>query len=277
MLLKIYGVSKFLKNHRLTYYTFLLLICFSFVSCNQSSSSQIKAENEECEKNIKILKELEEENIVEVEKFIDELIASRENSSTDEDNETDNEAEEINFKQYYSNSVFMGDSLVEPLSLYGFLDTSSVVAKVGQNVFTALKSINTVANLNPKYIYLLYGLNDMSIYSNSKDFADNYKNLIVGLKDKLPNASIAIMSILPVEDKVSSKDNNFSKERQDKFNNELKNMCKELAINFVDITDLVTKELFEPDGIHMVAKFYPLWLEKIKDYREMQTMEDINE
>ena len=166
-------------------------------------------------------------------------------------------------RTYFQNDVFMGDSLVEGFSAYQYLDTSSVVAKVGSNVASAGEQIQSVINLAPKRLYLLYGLNDLQIYQDEIDFIRAYDDLISTLKEKLPSTTIYITSIFPVQDWVSQEQPNLSGERIKSFNHALQQMCEEEGYRYIDVGSSLDNSYYEQDGMHVKASFYPIWMETV--------------
>lgn len=168
-----------------------------------------------------------------------------------------------NLKEIFNGTVFMGDSLTEPLSFYNILNEDSVLGIKGRDVIKAKKNdIGTLKSLNPKNIVMMYGMNDLLLFNNSKEFRKNYENLINEVKKELPNSEIYINSVFPVSNKAIAKEQGLSKVND--FNNELKEMCNVNNIKFIDTTSMVKEDFYEPDGIHMKANFYTPWLKVIK-------------
>ena len=108
-------------------------------------------------------------------------------------------------QERFANSVFLGDSLTEGLSLYGYVDASNVVAVRGLNLITAQKKIKKIAKKNPQYLFVMLGINDLSwTGSTVSGVADSYKKLIEKIHKKTPETKIYIQSLLPVTKKYES-------------------------------------------------------------------------
>lgn len=214
-----------------------------------------KANDEKVAKGVSILQSSEKKDVAEIENKIKDMNSKNIfNEST---------IDSSNLKEIFKDTVFMGDSLTEPLSFYNILDEDSVVGIKGRDVIKAKKEdIGTLKSLEPKKIVMMYGMNDLLLFSNSKDFIKNYENLINEIKKELPNAEIYVNSIFPVSSKAIAKKKEFSKVND--FNNALEEMCNTMGVKFIDTTSMVKEDMYEPDGIHLKAEFYTPWLQVIK-------------
>lgn len=209
------------------------------------------------EKGVAKIKELESEDISRIRNEIEKN--SEDNSNIDE-NKND-----VNFEKVFEDSVIMGDSRGEGLTEYGFLSPSSVVAYKGRNVIEAKGDVLEVVNLSPSNIFLTYGMNDLQLFSNSKDFINKYEILIKDIKQKLPSSKIYVTSIIPTTQSAMEKDHSFKNVYS--FNKALEDMCKDLNVEFINVNDSVNSKnnLYEPDGIHFSAKFYNRYLNILKN------------
>lgn len=226
------------------------------------------------EDGVLAIKDLENKDVSDIQRKIekikqdkiDELNKKNQESIKKNEKSNTNENKNRNYKEIFEDTVFMGDSLVEPLEEYNFLSSSSVVATKGRNVITANeKDVSSVTNLKPRKIIMLYGMNDLNMFKYKNDFINKYKVLIGNIRNRLPETKIYINNIFKTQEKVWLNDKNFTPERITEFNNALKDMCDELKINYIDVSSLVkgNSKLYEPDGIHLIANFYPNWLEQI--------------
>lgn len=223
------------------------------------------------EDGVLAIRNLENKNVSDIQSKIEKIKQDKLNKVNKESikkHEKSNTKEQKNrsYKAIFEDTVFMGDSLVEPLDEYNFISSSSVVATKGRNVITANeKDISSVISLKPRKIVMLYGMNDLGMFKYKNDFIDKYKKLIANIRKQLPGTQIYINNIFKTQEKVWLKDKNLMPERITEFNNALKDMCDELKINYIDVSYLVqsNSKLYEPDGIHLIANFYPKWLEQI--------------
>lgn len=202
------------------------------------------------EKGISEIKKLESKNVVELEKKIDNMNQEK--------------LKNRDFKNIFSNSVVMGDSISEALTEYNLLNKSSVIAVKGRNTKSAMSDINTAVNLQPANIFLTYGMNDILYFNgNPEPFIKQYEKMVLEIKNKLPQTNIYITEILSVQKKAIARKSEFSK--LNKFNEALSQMCKENKITFIETNDLLSEDskFYENDGIHMKIGFYPVWLNRL--------------
>ncbi|MBX4260338.1 hypothetical protein KTC96_22980 (plasmid) [Clostridium estertheticum] len=176
-------------------------------------------------------------------------------------------------KMYFEESVFMGDSITEGLDFYDIVNKSSVLAKKGQGLVQAKKSVSILSNISPERIFVLYGMNDLESSKNSDDFKSNYIKLVKDIKQTVPNAEIYLQSLTPVQAKVQQKNNSFSQDRLDKFTQAIIEVAREEHVHFIDIRPMLKgkEALFEQDGIHFKADFYGLWLNDLKRQLKSQS------
>lgn len=171
----------------------------------------------------------------------------------------------VDYKAVFKNDVFIGDSISEGLNFYDYLDDSNVIAKKGMSISAAVGEMDTLVSLNPKNIYVLFGVNDMGATTSSQWIGNKYTDLVHAIKSKLPNANIYIQSIMPVLPKVETRAPYITNAHIIECNNKIIEMTKIENINYLDIASVVNtnKNLYEGDGIHFKPQFYPLWLDYV--------------
>lgn len=173
-----------------------------------------------------------------------------------------------NFEKVFSDDVFMGDSISEGLSFYDYLDEKNVDAKKGMSIVNAKNEISSIVKLQPKKVYILYGINDMNDTVSSKWFIDQYRGFIDKLKAQIPQANIYIQSILPISPSVEKKNPHLNNKHISECNAALIEMAKEENVSFINIASLVNPDntsLYEGDGTHFKAEFYPIWLKYVAE------------
>ena len=206
---------------------------------------------------IKIIKSLEEKDVVESEEQINLVQSSLQGVNINKDNYN----EKANLINKFSNSVILGDSRAESILSYEILNNSSVVAYKGRNLISAQKSgdINKAINLAPKNIFLTYGLNDVQVYGNTSDFIKEYEKIIKDIQMQLPNTKIYVNSIFRVNSKAISK--SPALENVPQFNAAIMDMCNKLGLVYIDASSIVDDSLYEGDGIHFKPEFNKRWVE----------------
>lgn len=190
-------------------------------------------------------------------------------TSTDTSSNKKSTEPEIDEK-FFSNALFIGDSITEGISAYGFLDKTNVLAVKGLTVLKAEKEMDTIVKRKPDRIYILLGSNDLLYGMDSEKFSSQYIEFIQHIKEKLPETKLYIQSIFPVSREVESKKPMLSNSRIDIFNKDLKKMAEQQGIGYIDISGLlkdasgIMNKDYTSDGIHVKYKFYSIWLDYIK-------------
>lgn len=164
-------------------------------------------------------------------------------------------------KERFSGVVVMGDSITQAFVEYDVLNSSSVVAKVGINFDEVDDQIEQAKKLDPQVIFLNYGNND--IEADQETFIKEYTDVIKKLQKAVPDAHIFVNAMFPVQEKALQKEPAFANIKE--YNKAIETMCEKLQVGFLDSSDLVKDEYYEPDGIHFKASFYPIWAEKMSE------------
>lgn len=248
-------------------FTILILILVIITTTFFITKIYLNKKKEEAliKKNYALLQKLENRDINNIEKKLSEDGNSN-NNKTESYEKIQKQISNKSNKLFFENSVFMGDSITEALEFYNILNSSSVLAKKGQDVIKARKSVPQLKNLNPKRIFILYGENDLELFSDAKDFEDNYTKLVKDIKRALPNSQIYLQSVMPAQPKAQQRNKKLSNFRSSLFLDVVKRVAKKEKVNFIDIRPVIANKnyLYEPDGIHFNAKFYSLWLNYLR-------------
>lgn len=167
----------------------------------------------------------------------------------------------INVK--FEGSLVMGDSQAESLVFYKILDESEVIAHKGKRIQDASGELETVVNLNPKNIFLTYGMNDLGLYASGEEFAAVYKSFIQQLSEALPDTNIYVCSIFPALPKAVARQSYLG--NAPAFSDALKAACEEIGITYIDSNSLVNESSYDQDGVHMNYEFYKTWAEYLAE------------
>ena len=84
---------------------------------------------------------------------------------------------------------------------------------------------------------------------------------------ELPDANIFVNSIFPVQQKAIDKDPLLAGIPE--YNEALSTLCESRGIGFIDNSELVQDQYYEPDGQHFQAGFYPLWAEHMAEVAQL--------
>lgn len=183
-------------------------------------------------------------------------------------------------KEYFSSSLFIGDSISTGLSLYGFLDADNVFATQGLAPSTALTAEidgmtveSKIASFKPKRIFIMLGTNSVG-YGETEYLVASMKTLVDDISE-LCNAEIYVISIPPVTRAADlSNENYLTIEAITEYNNLLKEEISKTDAKFIDFYNILAdsdgyfnEDYAEMDGIHFMGKTYQVML----SYLEKQT------
>lgn len=173
----------------------------------------------------------------------------------------------------FDDAVILGDSRAVGFSYYGFVDESRMITGTGDTILNLPSKIDTLAAMNPKYIYLCYGLNDIKIgYWPSLDsHIQQYLEYVDRIRQALPDSVVIISSVLPYVEPTSGQSDSSDDPdlkrlaKIPNWNSAMAQACAEAGIIFVDNSQISAdhRNLWEPDGIHMQEPFYPYWAKNL--------------
>lgn len=167
-------------------------------------------------------------------------------------------------KEKFSGAVVIGDSVAQGFSEYDILNTSSVVSKIGVHLYETDELLTQAEALSPGTVFLALGRNDLASTEGDVDkFISQYTEVLDQIAKELPDANVFVDSIFPVQESAIE-DDPYLADIAD-YNVALKELCDSRSIGFIDNTDLVEDQYFEPDGQHFKADFYPIWAEHMAE------------
>ena len=223
---------------------------FAYTSVTEDKTSEF-----EVEKGLAVIKELESVEVADVEKILESI--AREKS------ESEQEWNERSLKERYENAMVLGDSEAASLSAYDILSENEVAALVGCSIEAADEHVQAAIDARPSVVFMTYGKNDLGRYGSPEEFVDVYAEKISTLQKGLPDAKIYITSIFPSAQFV--KDERPYMANDTAFNEALQKKAEKMNLEYIDCTELVSDEYYEPDGDHFIKDFYELWAEYLAD------------
>jgi lysophospholipase L1-like esterase len=176
--------------------------------------------------------------------------------------------------------VFIGDSIVqrweeEGLEAWQELDQryGSKITNLGfgadriQHVIWRLNNGEFPARINPEYIVLLVGTNNLLFFSDSPEsMAAGIGNIIETLHKRSPKSKIVLCSLLPSDSSIGIGD---IESKRGAVNSMIMEYDGYLNVSYVDIGQYYTDDagnlrdgLFA-DGVHLTLEGYNIWKDKI--------------
>ena len=183
----------------------------------------------------------------------------------------------------FQDAVILGDSRAVGFFYYGFVDESRDLTGSGETILDIPKKLDTLQAMNPRYVYLAYGLNDIKIghWGSLQAHISEYLDRVQDIRERLPEAVIVISSVLPYHDPnartdatgetppTSGSSPTSSLTEADRkrlaqipeWNRLMADAAREHGVIFVDNSAICQEyeNLWEKDGIHVFKAFYPHW------------------
>ncbi|WP_272595707.1 GDSL-type esterase/lipase family protein [Paenibacillus apiarius] len=195
-----------------------------------------------------------------------ETSAKKDEKTVKETSAPMNESTEL--KTLFKKSVFYGDSITEGFSFHDILNKTNVFGEAGKTAFFAVEN-NDVAKLaerNPEHLFIALGSDDILWPTeNPLQFGiQQYGKLLDQIKEKLPSTKVTILSVTPVTEKALKEEPRYSNIAA--YNQMLKELAEKKQVKYVDVSSVAEQNpaLYEEDGIHFKADFYPLMLDFLK-------------
>lgn len=168
----------------------------------------------------------------------------------------------ITYRQIFSDTLIVGDSLMNGLEIYDILDSANMITKVGASLYHLGDNVEKIISYSPKVLILHYGVNMIE----GKDyFIDNfismYKGYIGEIRKGSPDTKIVVSGMFPVSSKGIENEPVLA--NCPKYEKRIAEMCGELGVTYLDNTKIIKdgSAYYDMDGIHMKRDFYTdVWL-----------------
>ena len=128
---------------------------------------------------------------------------------------------------------------------------------------------------NPTDVFIELGVNDFKGETSINDVVSNLKSIVTGIQNNRSMATIYVSSLYPVNDTIDGfdKDENLTNDFIKDVNNEIKTMCKNLDVKYIDMyselsEDDLLKENYTDDGIRLNEDGYKKVFKVINRYIE---------
>ncbi len=179
------------------------------------------------------------------------------------------------------NYLFLGDSITDFYDLDRFYPDMPVVnSGVNANRTTHILDdmYNRVYKYNPSKVFILIGVNDIIDDKDATEITTNIREIVDGIQDNRKYAEIYVESIYPINDtedeKIDLEMVNASRnnEKIKTINKEIKKMCKEKKITYIDMYSKLVDEDdklnidYTTEGLHLNNEGYKVVTEEIMKY-----------
>lgn len=170
------------------------------------------------------------------------------------------------FKEIFSNSVVVGDSIVYGILQCDLMYESSVVYEVGYSLMEMDEDeyLSRIQALYPEKIFVYLGFNDVGQCDGDYDrFYRRYVHFIKDLQEYCPGVQIYANQLFhPLNlDTIGIEYYNDI----DSYNQIIAQVCQEYGLVLIENGDLVKEEYYYKDGYHFLYPFYPGWLRRMAE------------
>lgn len=184
---------------------------------------------------------------------------------------------------YFSDSAFMGNSLMDGFKLFSGLTTCDYYAATSMTVVGATSKVcisldngsqGTVVDglIQKPYgkIYILLGINEIGF--DVATFIDYYSKMLDTIIAAQPDCNVYIMGITPVSATKSSSGEIFNMTRITEYNTALRQLAVDKGCYYMDLVSaLAGPDGYLPasettDGVHFSAQVYKTWLDYVKTH-----------
>lgn len=172
------------------------------------------------------------------------------------------------------NIVFFGNSITEAGKWSSYFPGCSISNRgiSGDNTDGMIARIHEVIAAQPSKIFIMAGINDMSLQRDNTMIIRQMKLLLRQIKAGSPDTEIYVQSILPLNDEKLKYARLVDKATQIvEYNERLEVLCEEMGIPYIDIYTFLSdgegqlKAEYTTDGLHINAAAYEVWSEVIKE------------
>ena len=181
------------------------------------------------------------------------------------------EAVEFTKKDYYSDSVFMGDSVISGIESYGYLD--NVVGNVNATSGKLESYVSEAMKSNPSKVFIMVGHNDAN-YGTIKEesLASNITDIVEEIHKKKSSTKVYVLSITPITSAYENKSSNNVKQSYiDKANSLIEENASSGKYTYVDVASAYKdangymKTDCTGNGISLKNSYYPFLLNGIAE------------
>jgi lysophospholipase L1-like esterase len=166
--------------------------------------------------------------------------------------------------------AFFGNSITRGSDFQEYFPDKKIInlGYAGDNITGMIRRVPMLQAANPKKIFIMAGTNDI-FHINTDALVKRYTILLNEINDSIPNATVYIQSILPMNQNMYK-----SAPSNDKIieaNNAIKNLADQRHIRYIDLYSLYVDDNVLPanitkDGIHIYPQYYQKWADKVKPF-----------
>ena len=159
-------------------------------------------------------------------------------------------------KSRFSDTIILGDSLVEGFYDYELIDQSSVISVEGGKLSDCESDVSKAISLVPEKIVLSFGFDDVG-KENAAEFKSSYENVISSIREELPGTDIYICGALQISTDLEVLNNAYNITGE--YNEALKEICEDVSLNYIDISSISRQ--YNDNRYYPDYEFYDKWVD----------------
>lgn len=167
--------------------------------------------------------------------------------------------------------IFVGDSITSSCEWSELLNDNRILNRgiSGDTTFGVVNRIGDIANKHPSKIFIMVGINDLSLKKPINAILENYKTIINIIQSQSPETIIYFQSVLPPNYNIRK--GVVPIQSITILNSKLKLLCQQSNIIYIDVfLSLVSNQQLDNkytfEGLHLNANGYLKWADIVKEY-----------
>ncbi|MDF2189639.1 GDSL-type esterase/lipase family protein [Paraflavitalea sp. CAU 1676] len=169
--------------------------------------------------------------------------------------------------------VFLGNSITERGNWSELLPGQKIMNRGigGDNTFGVLARLDMVVKANPKKVFLLIGINDLSRALPREVILHNYERIINYIRTNAPKTTLYVQSVLPLYEPLTTAA--YLKNKKDsilQLNVGIKALADKYKLTYINLHEVLAdgngdlKKEYTADGIHLRPAAYVLWVDFLR-------------
>lgn len=181
------------------------------------------------------------------------------------------QAQEYTSRDYYNGSIFIGDSIIDGIAYYNYIDSAQIYADGNNTTDKTEKYLDDIIKLTPARVFIMVGLNDANYGTRSaQTIAENIMAIASQIKTASPNTNVCVLSLLPITQEFEAKANvNAKQSALDEINNIVMAACPSNSVTYVDVATAFKdasgymNPQYTGNGSNIYNEYYPFLLNGI--------------
>lgn len=173
--------------------------------------------------------------------------------------------------------VFLGNSITDGGEFAELFGNPAIKNRgISADVISGVdRRLSQIVEGQPRKIFLLIGVNDVSHHLSASSIADSYGRLVRRIREESPETILYIQSVMPINNDFGRYKNLKGRENViPELNRRLEKIAAENGATFIDLWPALAdaggklRREFTNDGLHLTGAGYRAWTDHIRRYVE---------